>query len=214
MDRIAEEIEEISALQLETIADSIQRIGFTCTDCGACCRSETAEIDHSALVLPDEIRRIQQAVDGSWTDVARPMADGESNEAMDETFEWTLATDACGDCTFYDPTLRSHGGCSIYDVRPGICRTYPFQLVSPQEGVHSSVVDVAGTVRAYECEGLGKSIDRARAVSLAAELKSRALFELHEARSLLAAYEPIQDSETLVVHDSEGAKTPAGVRID
>ena len=210
MDRIAAEIEQISSLHLETIADSIQRIGFTCTDCGACCRGESGDADHAAVVYPDEIRAIQHTVGGEWDEVVRPMPYGGS----DETFEWALRTDPCGDCRFHDSTIRGSGGCSIYAARPRICRTYPFQLVHDPANPTSGVVDTDGHVTAYECEGLGESIDREQSMTLAAELKSRALFELREARSVIDAYEPTQDHESLTVYDSEGPKTTTGDHID
>jgi hypothetical protein len=76
-------------------------------------------------------------------------------------------------------------------------------------------VDEAGPVRAHECEGLGRSIDRADALELARALKRRAVRELEEAIAVRDAYEPV-DTEpgTVVVHDSEGAKRPDGTLVD
>jgi len=75
--------------------------------------------------------------------------------------------------------------------------------------------DAEETVRAHECEGLGRDIDRADAESLAAALKERAVRELEEAIGVRDAYEPASaDPGAVVVHDSEGAKRPDGSRID
>jgi Fe-S-cluster containining protein len=46
-----------------------------------------------------------------------------------ETFEWALATDDCGDCTFYsEGSAGEPGACTLHADRPLICRTYPFSL--------------------------------------------------------------------------------------
>jgi hypothetical protein len=72
-------------------------------------------------------------------------------------------------------------------------------------------VDEAGLVRAHECEGLGRDIDREHAEELAAALKRRAVRELEEAIAVRDSYEPADPAPgEVVVHDSEGAKRPDG----
>jgi len=76
-------------------------------------------------------------------------------------------------------------------------------------------VDEAGLVRAHECEGLGRDIDREDAMALAAALKERAIRELQEAIAVREAYAPADpDPGRVVVHDSEGAKRPGGSPLD
>jgi len=211
------ELAAARALDVAAIADGIESIGFECTRCGHCCRG-TDEADHTATVFPDEIRTIQDGDEYDWRDVARPMPFGlsepDDGPATGETFEWALATDACGDCTFYD---REGEACSIYDRRPLICRTYPFSLAIEDDGAELSapmgeVVDREGAVQAHECEGLGRDISRADAIELAETLKRRAVRELQEAIGVRDNYEPT-DIDGIVVHDSEGQKRPDGTRI-
>lgn len=209
MDSIDAEIERIDALTLDSIADSIQRIGFTCTDCGECCRSEPTE-DHTALILPDEVREIIDDTNTTWDAVARPMPYGIEKDGTGETFEWALQTTSCGDCRFYDAELRETGGCQIYASRPALCRTYPFQLTDNRSDGTGGIVDQDGAVRASACEGLGQDIDRKSALELAQAVKERTLRELAEARRVLDLYQPVDHADELVVHDSEGAKTPTG----
>lgn len=160
-----------------------------------------------------------------------------------ETFEWALATDDCGDCVFYEERPSDDeqgrrdgdgdgdaddgregdrdgrgtvGTCTVHGDRPLICRTYPFSVALPGTSQPmGEAVDEAGPVRAHECEGLGRSIDRADALELARALKRRAVRELEEAIAVRDAYEPV-DTEpgTVVVHDSEGAKRPDGTLVD
>jgi Fe-S-cluster containining protein len=196
---------------------------------------------HTATVFPDEVRRLQGAAGGTdegddgtdaddrdadgtddgeeydWRDVARPMPYG-LREGPDgpvgETFEWALATDDCGDCTFYAEDDDGTGACTVHGDRPLICRTYPFSVaLAGTSQPMGEAVDREGLVRAHECEGLGRDISREAAVELAGALKERAVRELEEAIAVREEYEPAGVGG-VVVHDSEGAKRPDGTPLD
>ncbi|ELZ48004.1 hypothetical protein C463_01916 [Halorubrum californiense DSM 19288] len=181
---------------------------------------------HTATVFPDEVRRVADAAGEAfgesydWRDVARPMPFGLETDAdsdpVGETFEWALATDDCGDCTFYEES-DGEGACTVHDARPLICRTYPFSVAL--EGTSQPMgeaVDESGVVRAHECEGLGRDISREDAEELAAALKERAVRELEEAIGVRDGYGPNAreraDGE-VVVFDSEGPKEADGTPI-
>jgi Fe-S-cluster containining protein len=182
---------------------------------------------HAATVFPDEVRQLQDATEYDWRDVARPMPYG-LNAGPDgpegETFEWALATDGCGDCTFYAEE-NGQGACTVHGDRPLICRTYPFSIGDVNERQHKeggglgttepmgSVVEQEGMVRAHECEGLGRDISREDAEELAAALKERAIRELEETIGVRDNYEPT-DVDGIVVHDSEGQKRPDGTPLE
>ncbi|WP_247728299.1 YkgJ family cysteine cluster protein [Halovivax limisalsi] len=188
--------------------------------------SETIDSDdaggspHTATIFPDEVRTLRDADDSSteWRDVARPMPYGLSERddgtTVGETFEWALQTDGCGDCTFYDDAADG-GGCRVHDDRPLICRTYPFSVaLGGTSQPMGDPVDREGLVRAHECEGLGRSIDREEARSLARALKERAVRELEEAIALTEGYDPADATDRVVVVDSEEAKHPDGTPIE
>ena len=233
MNSLETELSRARDLSVSELADAIERIGFECTDCGACCKAaecgdasatnesqtdsetsgdesgrETVTEDHTATVFPDEVRELQARDSYDWRDVARPMPYGlEDDGQSGETFEWALQTDACGDCTFYD---ADQSMCTVYDDRPLICRTYPFSVaLGGTSQPMGEAVDSEGMVRAHECEGLGRDISRAEAEELAAMLKQRAVRELEEAIGVRDAYEPV-DEEGVVVYDSEGPKQADG----
>jgi Fe-S-cluster containining protein len=233
MESLEAELARARDLDVSDLADTIETIGFECTRCGACCKSE-ADDPHTATVFPDEVRELQDAAgeegdDGGgeagsenkngeydWRDVARPMPYGLDEDGTGETFEWALQTDACGDCTFYEEDESGTGACTVHDSRPLICETYPFSVaLGGTSQPMGEAVDEAGMVRAHECEGLGRDISRADAEELAAALKERAVRELREAIDVRDAYEPANpgDGET-VVHDSEGAKRPDGSLVE
>ncbi|WP_435144363.1 YkgJ family cysteine cluster protein [Halobaculum sp. P14] len=224
------ELDRARDLDVDALADAIETIGFECTRCGACCKSESGcgaddadEEPHTATVFPDEVRTLQSAADTDdydWRDVARPMPYG-LTEGPDgpegETFEWALQTDDCGDCVFYEEGDDDYSGaCAVHEDRPLICQTYPFSVdLGGTSQPMGEAVDEEGMVRAHECEGLGRDIDRADAVDLAEALKARAVRELEEAISVRDAFEPVEtDTGEVVVHDSEGAKRPDGTPVD
>ncbi len=221
MNSLSAELERARDLVVADLADAIESIGFECTRCGACCRgeagdeSETGE-PHTATVFPDEIRRLQAAKDeADWRDVARPMPYGLDAGGHGETFEWALQTTDCGDCTFYTETDGT-GACTVHPNRPLICQTYPFSIaLGGTSQPMGEPVDQTGLVRAHECEGLGREIERAEAERLAQTLKKRAIRELEEAIAVRDEYEPVDSpDETTIVHDSEGAKQPDGTLFD
>jgi hypothetical protein len=222
MTSLEADLERARALDVGDLADAIQSIGFECTRCGACCtghETESGDRDpHTATVFPDEVRRLRgdedATTDREWRDVARPMPFG-LRDGPDgpegETFEWALQVDGCGDCVFYEET-DGVGACTVHPDRPLICQTYPFSVaLAGTSQPMGEAVDEEGVVRAHECEGLGRDIDREDATDLARTLKERAVRELEEAIAVRESYEPVSpDPGEAVVHDSEGAKRPDG----
>ena len=238
MERLEAELETARDLDIGELADAIESIGFECTRCGACCKGYESEDGdrepHTATAFPDEVRDLQAADESlDWRDVVRPMPYGlrEGDDGSEgETFEWALQTDACGDCTFYREGDDGTGACAVHADRPLICRTYPFSvdLAGTSQPMGEAVDSVAleaqreagetgddeGFVRAHECEGLGRDIDREDAAELAHALRDRAIREIEEAISVRDAYEPADiGAGEVAVHDSEGAKRPDGTPL-
>ncbi|WP_440007718.1 YkgJ family cysteine cluster protein [Halomicrococcus sp. SG-WS-1] len=214
MQSLEAELEQARALDPDDLADAIEAIGFECTRCGACCKSEEDD-PHTATVFPDEVRTLQDATGETWRDVARPMPYGLEDADGDpagETFEWALGTDGCGDCRFYAEDDDGTGACTVHADRPLVCRTYPFSVaLGGTSQPMGEAVDEEGLVRAHECEGLGRDISRGDAEELAGALKERAVREIEEAIAVRDEYEPANPGAgEVVVHDSEGAKRPDG----
>ncbi len=86
-----------------------QGLRFTCQQCGGCCVGEPGTI----YVSPAEIEAIAASINLSVDDVIAqylyPFRDS-----------YSIKEDAQGRCLFFDE------GCTIYDLRPLQCRTYPF----------------------------------------------------------------------------------------
>ena len=215
MEELKAELERARDLSVSDLADAIESIGFECTRCGMCCKSDDDD-PHTATVFPDEARELEETSDRDWRELARPMPYGLDEDGTGETFEWALQTDACGDCTFYEEDESGTGECTVHDSRPLICETYPFSVaLGGTSQPMGEAVDSEGVVRAHECEGLGRDISREDAKALADALKERAVRELEEAIDVRDEYEPANPGpgET-IVHDSEGAKHPDGTLVD
>lgn len=190
-------------------------------------REEAEREPHTATAFPGEIRELADAASEEfaetydWRDVARPMPYGLRENAdgdlVGETFEWAIATDDCGDCTFYEET-DGQGACTVHGARPLVCRTYPFSVaLGGTSQPMGEAVDEAGMVRAHECEGLGRDIGRDEAERLAAALKQRAVREISEAIAVRDEYDPNAAERAdvdVVVFDSEGPKHGDGTPID
>ncbi len=211
MESLETELEHARDLDTGDLADAIESIGFECTRCGACCKSE-ADDPHTATVFPDEVRELEDATGRDWRDVARPMPYGLDDAGEGRTFEWALGTGGCGDCTFYTEDDEGVGTCTVHAERPLICQTYPFSVaLGGTSQPMGEAVDEEGMVRAHECEGLGRDVSREDAEELASALKERAIRELEEAIGVRENYRPVERST--VVYDSEGPKRPDGHEI-
>jgi len=232
MEELEVELERARGLDVAELADAIEAIGFECTRCGACCKSEDDD-PHTATVFPGEVRKLEDATERDrrsgdaasrsrsqssrdWREVARPMPYGLDEDGTGETFEWALQTAACGDCAFYEEDEDGTGACTVHDSRPLICETYPFSVaLGGTSQPMGEAVDESGMVRAHECEGLGRDISREDAESLAAALKERAVRDIEEAIAVRDNYEPADPGpDETVVHDSEGAKRPDGTAYE
>lgn len=208
-DELGEMKRAIADLDREDIADAIQAIGFECTDCGACCRGEDEE--HIATVFPDEARRLHETESEAWRDVVRPMPFGVDEDGAGTTIEWSLQTSSCGNCRFLEMD-DSVSHCTRYANRPSICRTYPFTLVpSPESPPQGDAVAQHGVVQAHECEGLGRDIERERALDMADELIERGVKSVREAEAVREHLKRLEDpTDGTIVVDSEGYKQPDG----
>ena len=85
---------------------------FGCTQCGKCCTGKPGTVKISEA----DIHRLAEHGGFSETrfraDYTRQLSDG----------IMTLREREDGACVFYDPNQ----GCTVYDLRPRQCRTYPF----------------------------------------------------------------------------------------
>jgi Fe-S-cluster containining protein len=84
---------------------------FSCTRCGHCCTGDPGFVwvDEEELVaIAERLGEPVEEVTAMYTRLAHRGR--------------TLREKSNGDCVFYD----DEAGCTIYDVRPRQCRTWPF----------------------------------------------------------------------------------------
>ncbi|MDL2261070.1 YkgJ family cysteine cluster protein [Methanimicrococcus sp. OttesenSCG-928-J09] len=156
-----EKSERANQNQKKQIQKNIETAGFTCLQCGKCC--ERTEADNSVYILPEEIEQIEAAINLSRNEFILPMLPDyfesagniEKNylfnvlQSLDaqidkdgqiHTFGWMLQRKNDGSCIFLDSETKK---CAIYEIRPGLCRTYPFYI--DEDGFSDC-----------ECDGIGK----------------------------------------------------------
>jgi len=100
-------------------------LAFECTGCGNCCSGPQTGF---VWVDQEEIESIAQKI-GMQDDLDR----FERKFVRNVGARRSLVEYSDGDCIFLDPKTR---GCSVYEVRPKQCRTWPFwpsNLESPSK---------------------------------------------------------------------------------
>ncbi len=113
-------------------AKEILKSGFSCARCGWCCRENfkiriTKDIlrpSNAISIFPDDIRHIASGTGLKWDEIAQPdsyscLSDRDNLWAIG----WILRRNDEGECVFY-----KEGSCMIYELRPMICRCYPYFL--------------------------------------------------------------------------------------
>ena len=200
------ELNAAKKIDVQQIADEIQKIGFQCLMCGKCCRKKYG--DNRVALTPEEIRKIQEESKLKWEDIAEPFtievgsAEEEcrnlANEGMvDEdgnihTFGWMLRRKESKDCSFIpDGTTDNH--CEIYKLRPLLCSTYPFYM----EGLK---------LNTSECEGIGKQIGTQESFELAELVLRRYIMELEDTILTYKKYTGLKAGENCLNIAESGLK--------
>ena len=110
---------------------------FRCTRCALCC-GDTVSRTRRILLLTEDARAISETV-------LRPVEDFATATKGREPYVYEMKkTRGEGKCIFLEGT-----DCNIYAVRPLVCRFYPFELATLQNGKPSFFCT-------GECPGIGK----------------------------------------------------------
>jgi Fe-S-cluster containining protein len=122
-------------MKSDTLARRIQEMGFSCTQCGTCCRGMEGDAN-LVMVSPGELDCLVLETKQDTATIAEPYPDRiETSDGGSITFEWCLRRHG-SNCIFLEEDR-----CTVYGARPWICRTYPFMLdeehlmISPCEGI-------------------------------------------------------------------------------
>lgn len=228
IENLKNEIELARKLDPEKIAAKIRKIGFSCQQCGKCCRQAFG--DNRVYLIPSEIPRLQEFTCLPKLEIVEPYILEKPEESVPEksglekektnnheyfsentdfegnihSFGWILKRENDGNCIFLQ---ENKNRCSVYPVRPMLCATYPFYI----EGLNLQIC---------ECEGLNQPISTEESLEFAKLLLFRYVQELED---MLLVYEKYiefekekKDSEirkeelvknmcTYIVHDSTGS---------
>jgi len=116
--------------------DYPKNIRFKCLKCALCCGDAKNRV-RTILLLQIEAKRISQETYKNIDDFAEKIRGH-------EPYAYSMKKSKEGKCVFLRDNL-----CSIYQLRPLICRFYPFQLKNV--GINSYVFECTD-----ECPGIGK----------------------------------------------------------
>ncbi|MFZ3384557.1 MAG: YkgJ family cysteine cluster protein [Candidatus Methanoperedens sp.] len=116
---IEKEIESISSFPDEDYFKIIREVGFVCDFCGKCC---TSEFNDHVFLIDDDAKRIIENCGREFLRPA-PYFDLCDNLGRFYVMGYAMKTKPNGDCIFY-----IGGRCLHYEVRPLICKIYPYML--------------------------------------------------------------------------------------
>jgi len=116
---IEKEIRDLGSFPDEKYLNIIREVGFVCDRCGKCC---TSEFNDHIFLLDDDAQRIIEDTGREYLRPA-PYFDLCDNLGRFYVMGYALKTKPNGDCIFY-----TGSSCEHYEVRPRICRIYPYML--------------------------------------------------------------------------------------
>ncbi len=118
-DDIEIEMQRIESFPDDKFIGIIREVGFECDFCGKCC---TNEFNDHVFLLDDDAARITEAHGNDFLRPA-PYFDFCDNLGRFYVLGYALKNKPNGDCIFY--TGR---GCEHYEIRPDICKIFPYML--------------------------------------------------------------------------------------
>jgi Fe-S-cluster containining protein len=111
-------------------------VRFQCTKCGKCC-GDTKEKTRHILLLKTEAEQIATAT-------SQPTSAFTIKIKNKAPYNYEMKKTKDGKCIFL-----KNNRCTIYSVRPLICRFYPFELKIAHSGKHTFLYTL-------ECSGINK----------------------------------------------------------
>src|SRR5208337_1282080 len=105
---------------LETLADEIRQIGFTCSRCGTCC---TRAVNRHIFLLDKDVDRARSIDSGAFEPAPAPEFCDQNGTLYVSGYALRMHDDDGGPCWFLH-----NNRCRIYEQRFPICRIYPHML--------------------------------------------------------------------------------------
>lgn len=116
---IENEIRELESYPDEQYLEIVRDVGFECDLCGKCC---TSEFNDHVFLLDEDAQRIIEKIGREFICPA-PYYDFCDNLGRFYVMGYALRTSSGDGCIFY-----TNGRCSHYDMRPLVCKIYPYML--------------------------------------------------------------------------------------
>jgi Fe-S-cluster containining protein len=118
-EKIEKEINGVLGFPDDRFVGIIREVGFECDRCGKCC---TRDSNDHVFLLDEDAERIINIPGKHFLEPA-PNYDFCDNLGRFYVLGYAFKYKPDGNCIFYTP-----GRCERYDIRPAICRIYPYML--------------------------------------------------------------------------------------
>jgi len=118
-DGLEKDLQDIAAFPESEFTSIIRDVGFECDRCGKCC---TSEFNGHVFLLDEDTSMIVENV-GKHCLWPAPYYEFCDNLGRFYVMGYALKTKSEGNCIFY-----TGSGCEHYNIRPAICRIYPYML--------------------------------------------------------------------------------------
>ncbi len=118
-EEIEKEINGVLSFPDDRFMEIIREVGFECDRCGKCC---TRDFNGHVFLLDEDAERI---IDIQGKDFLEPAPNYDFCDDLGRFYVsgYALKYKPDGNCIFYTP-----GRCDSYDIRPAICKIFPYML--------------------------------------------------------------------------------------
>jgi len=117
---LVQERNRLFGYPLETLAEKIRQIGFTCSRCGTCC---TRAVNRHIFLLDKDVITVAAIDPDAFEPAPDPEFCDQNGTLYVSGYALRMKDDGTGSCWFLHESR-----CRIYDRRFPICRIYPHML--------------------------------------------------------------------------------------
>lgn len=158
---LVQEQNRLFGYPLETLAEEIRQIGFTCSRCGTCC---TRAVNRHIFLLDKDVDTVAAIDPDAFEPAPDPEFCDQNGTLYVSGYALRMKDDDTGSCWFLHENR-----CQIYDRRFPICRIYPHML--RREAGRAEIVSWCTFSRMNEHGRYHVAMPKDECLSLALEIK-------------------------------------------
>ncbi|MFX1478478.1 MAG: YkgJ family cysteine cluster protein [Promethearchaeota archaeon] len=172
---------------------AVKELRFSCTRCGNCCTDKSTIVNTTYLDIIRIVSGLNLNIEETLEVLGFYLLDQEMNDYKLEKMVISpvntekglafmgLIKNHDGDCFFYDSVKKK---CSIYSLRPGFCKTFPFSFKEVESKGSKRKIEIFYTEKGKQyCPGINsdspiinKDYWENLAITILSELKKNEIF--------------------------------------